>query len=84
MSQGKTAHSSVSEVCSVIDQHEISPSHKGPSSPIYHGGTKAVGHGVKHTTGALASHGKSTRPKPHGSKTTIGKKDMVHQKSHGR
>jgi hypothetical protein len=83
MAMGSSAHQGIGAVKSTCNTLEVSPSHKSPTSPIYHGGSKAVGHGVKHTTGKLA-HGTTTRPKPKGTKHTIGKKDMHAQKSHGR
>lgn len=84
MAVGTTAHMSTTEVANQCKSLEVSPSCHSPSSPIYAGGSKATGHGVKAHTGALNSAGKTTRPKPHGTKTTIGKKEMMHQKSRGR
>ncbi len=83
MAMGTSAHQGIETVKSTVASLEVSPSHRSASSPIGHGGTRAVGHGVKHTTGKLA-HGSTTRPKPHGTKHHMGKKDMMKQKSHGR
>jgi len=84
MANGSTAHATHKEVRATSRSLEISPSLDSPQSPIYHGGTKATGHGAKAHTGALSSHGKTTRPKPHGTKTGLGKKSHMHQKSSGR
>ncbi len=81
MANGGTAHEHIGTVKSTIAGLEVSPSHRSASSPIAHGGSRAVGHGVKHTTGKL-KHG-STRPKPRGTRVE-GKKSMMKNKSHGR
>jgi hypothetical protein len=82
MANGSTAHEHIGAIKSHINELEVSPSHRSATSPIAHGGSRAVGHGVKHTTGKL-NHG-TTRGKPRGTKTRIGNKDHMHQKSHGR
>ena len=82
MANGHTAHENIASVKAHINSLEVSPSHNSPTSPIGHGGTRAVGHGVKHTTGVL-KHG-TTRPKPRGTKVSGAKKNMMAQKSHGR
>ena len=84
MAMGKTAHVGCSEVVSHVNSLEISPSQHSPTSPIAHGGSKATGHGVSAHTGKFASHGKTTRPKPRGTKTGFGKKSHSFQKSTGR
>jgi hypothetical protein len=84
MAMGKTAHTGCSEVVSHVNALEISPSQHSPTSPIARGGSEATGHGVSAHTGRFASHGKTTRPKPRGTKTGFGKKNMTTQKSHGR
>ena len=83
MAHGSTANAHTKEVRDHSLSLEISPSKSSPQSPIAHGGSRAVGHGVKHTTGKLA-HGSTTRPKPRGTKTHMGKKDLMAGKSHGR
>jgi len=83
MANGTTAHSTVEAVKSTCKGLEASPSCHSPSSPIYHGGTRAIGHGAKEHTGKLA-HGKTTRPKPKGTRHGMGKKDLMAEKSHGR
>jgi hypothetical protein len=82
MANGSTAHEHIETVKKTCDGLECSPSHHSPTSPIAFGGSKAVGHGVKQTTGVL-KHG-TTRPKPRGSKVSGPKKDHMHQKSTGR
>ena len=85
MANGSTAHEHIGTVKSTVAGLEISPSHRSATSPIGHGGSRAVGHGVKHTTGSLAHKGKNkTRGNPRGSTTQIGKKSHSHQKSTGR
>ena len=87
MSHGTTAHQNIPAVIATCHGLECSPSKNSPTSPIAHGGTRAVGHGVggHQTTGTLSQHSKGhTRGKPKGSKISIGKKHMGHQKSSGR
>ena len=85
MANGTNAHQNVAAVKSTVDSLEISPSHHSASSPIAHGGTKAVGHGVSAKTGTMAHKGKNkTRGMPRGSTTHIGKKSHSFQKSLGR
>jgi hypothetical protein len=81
MAMGTSAHQGIETVKSTVNSLEVSPSHRSATSPIAHGGSRAVGHGVKHTTGKL-KHG-STRPKPRGTHVE-GKKSMMKNKSHGR
>lgn len=86
MANGKSAHDTIEHVKSTIYGLEVSPSCHSATSPIAHGGSRAVGHGVgaHQTTGQFASHGKTTRPKPHGTKTGFGKKNHMANKSSGR
>jgi hypothetical protein len=81
MAMGKTANQSISDVKSTCHSLEVSPSCHSATSPIAHGGSRAIGHGVKHTTAKL-KHG-TTRPKPRGTHVE-GKKSMMTNKSHGR
>jgi hypothetical protein len=85
MANGTTAHQNIASVKATCDGLECSPSHHSATSPIAHGGTRAVGHGVSETTRTLSKTGKNhTRGNPRGSKTDIGKKHLMHQKTHGR
>jgi hypothetical protein len=84
MANGKTAQETIGAVKSHIDSLEVSPSHRSATSPIAHGGTRAVGHGATGHTGKFAAKGKTTRPNPRGTKTGFGKKDHSYQKTHGR
>ncbi len=81
MAMGTSAHQGIGAVKSTCNSLEVSPSHKSATSPIYHGGTRATGHGVKEHTKKL-KHG-TTRPKPRGTHVE-GKKSMTAGKSHGR
>jgi hypothetical protein len=83
MANGGTAHEHIGTVKSTVAGLEKSPSHRSASSPIYHGGSRATGHGVGTPTTGKLSHG-STRGKPRGTKTHIGKRKMMTQKSKGR
>jgi len=84
MANGKTAHENVAQVAAQCKSLETSPSCHSASSPIYHGGTRAVAHGShSEHTGKLA-HGKTTRPKPRGTPHHMGKKNLMAGKSHGR
>lgn len=83
MANGKTAHEHIGAVKSTIGGLEISPSHRSATSPIAHGGSRATGHGAGTPSTGKLSHG-STRGKPRGTKTHIGKKHMMNQKSRGR
>jgi len=78
MANGGTAHEHIGTVKSTVAGLEVSPSHRSSTSPI--------GHGVKtKATGTLSHKGKNkTRGNPRGTKTHIGKKNMMNQKSHGR
>ena len=82
MANGGTAHEHIGTVKSTCDGLEISPSHHSATSPIAHGGSRAVGHGVTEKTHKL-NHG-TTRGKPRGTKTGMGKKSHSFQKSSGR
>jgi len=84
MANGRSGHEHVESVKSTVDCLECSPSHHSVTSPIAYGGSRAVGHGVSEKTGKFASHGKTTRPKPRGTKTGFGKKSHSFQKSTGR
>ena len=85
MANGKSAHENIGAVKSTVHGLEISPSCHSATSPIAHGGSRAIGHGARTLqTGKFASHGKTTRPKPHGTKTGFGKKNLMAGKSHGR
>ena len=86
MANGGTAHEHIGTVKSTVAGLEVSPSHRSSTSPIGHGGSRAIGHGVKtKATGTLSHKGKNkTRDNPRGTKTHIGKKNMMNQKSHGR
>lgn len=81
MSNGTHAHMNIPAVKAACNDLECSPSKNSASSPIAHGGTRAVGHGVTEKTSKL-KHG-TTRPKPHGTHVE-GKKDMMSHKSRGR
>jgi hypothetical protein len=83
MAMGSTANQNIGTVKSTCKSLEVSPSCHSKSSPIAHGGTRAVGHGVKEHTGKLA-HGSTTRPKPRGTAHHMGKKDLMAKKSRGR
>ena len=83
MAHGSNANENIASVKSTCNSLECSPSHNSATSPIAHGGTRAVGHGVgSHQTTSKLKHGK-TRPKPKGTHVE-GKKSMTNQKSHGR
>lgn len=86
MANGGTAHEHIGAVKSTVGGLERSPSHRSATSPIAHGGSRATGHGVTtKKTGTLSHKGKNhTRGNPRGSKTHIGKKNMMTQKSRGR
>jgi hypothetical protein len=86
MANGSTAHENIGTVRNVCSGLEVSPSHHSATSPIAHGGSRAVGHGSStKSTGTLARKGKNhTRGNPRGTKTHIGKKNMHFQKSTGR
>jgi hypothetical protein len=83
MANGSTAHEHIDAIKKHIDHLEVSPSHHSATSPIGHGGTRAVAHGKHAEHTAVLKHG-STRPKPRGSKISGAKKHMMAQKSHGR
>jgi hypothetical protein len=86
MANGKTAHEHIGAVKSTVDSLEISPSHRSATSPIQgmggHG-TRAVAYGAHSEHTSKLSHG-SSRGKPRGTKTHIGKKDLMYHKSRGR
>lgn len=86
MANGSTGHQHIEAVKSTVNGLEVSPSHRSATSPIAHGGSRAIGHGVgTKATGTLAHKGKNhTRGNPRGSKTHIGKKSHSFQKSTGR
>jgi hypothetical protein len=83
MANGSTAHEHIGAVKSTVAGLEISPSHRSATSPIHAGGSRATGHGVGTPSTGKLSHG-STRGKPRGTRTHIGKKKMTAGKSHGR
>jgi len=82
MAVGKTVHMSTSEVAAQCKSLEVSPSCHSATSPIYHGGSRATGHGVSTRATSKMKHG-TTRPMPRGTHVE-GKKNMMHQKSRGR
>lgn len=85
MAHGSAANSNIGQVKATVSTLEVSPSHHSATSPIYHGGARATGHGSStKTTGKLSSHGNKTRGKPTGTTTHIGKKSHSFQKSKGR
>ncbi len=87
MANGGTAHEHIGTVKSTVAGLEVSPSHRSASSPIAHGGSSALGHqhGRTKPTGSFAGKGKNhTRGNPRGTKTHIGKKNMMSQKTRGR